>query len=220
MLVGAAVAVPAAGGASAMSGAASPCHARRRAKTGDGSGPDGSEAGHLFAVDFGVLREIRPGALGVRFFFGAAVSVVAGLVGVVAGQRAGGVMLAAPPLAATPTIIEKDEGRGPAATEVQGAVPGAVALTGFAVVAAASTAKLPLAAALLCALAAWVLVAIGGYLAQAAILPVWRQDVGDQAFQRRRRPGRRPPPHTCRLDRLRAELLAAELIAPGLIGPS
>lgn len=71
-------------------------------------------------------------------------------------------------------------------TEVQGAVPGAVALTGFAVVAAASTAKLPLAAALLCALAAWVLVAIGGYLAEAAILPAWRQDVGDLAFQRRR----------------------------------
>ncbi len=189
MLVGAAVAVPVAGGASAMSGAGLPAghRARRRAKTGDASGPDGSEAGHLFAVDFGVLREIRPGALGVRFFFGGAVSVVAGLVGVAAGQRAGGVMLAAPAvLPATLTIIEKEEGRGPAVPRCRVRCPVPSRLPGFAVVAAASTAKLPLAAALLCALAAWVLVAIGGYLAQAVILPAWRQDVGDLAFQRRR----------------------------------
>ncbi len=51
-------------------------------------------------------------------------------------------------------------GRGPAVTEVQGSVPGAVALIGFAV-----------AAALFGALAAWVVVAIGGYLAQATSCP-------------------------------------------------
>jgi hypothetical protein len=98
------------------------------------------------------LREIRPGALALRFAFAAARSVVARPVGVLAGQRVGGVMLAAPAvLPVTLTIVERQEGCGPAVTEVQGSVPGAVALIGFAV-----------AAALLGALAAWVVVAIGG----------------------------------------------------------
>jgi|GEM_PF-3684299 len=111
---------------------------------------------------------------------------MAGLVGVLAGPRVGGVMLAAPAvLPATLTIIEKQEGRGPAVTEVKGAVPGAIAMIGFALVAAVSLAKLPLAAALLGALASWVLVGIGGYLVQAAVWPSWRQDVRDLTWQRR-----------------------------------
>ncbi|HEY4463250.1 MAG TPA: DUF3147 family protein, partial [Streptosporangiaceae bacterium] len=110
----------------------------------------------LFAVDIDAVREIRPGALAARFAFGFAVSVVAGLIGVAAGQRAGGVMLAAPAvLPATLTIIERREGRGPAVTEAQGSVPGAVALIGFALVAAATTARIPLAGALFAALATW-----------------------------------------------------------------
>jgi hypothetical protein len=137
-------------------------------------------------VDFGSLREISPAAIALRFAFGAAISVLAGLVGVVGGQRAGGIMLAAPAvLPATLTIIEKQEGRGAAVTEAEGSVLGAVALVGFAAVAAASTAKLPLAAALPCAFTAWVAVGIGGYLAQAAVLPSWRRNVRDLAWQRR-----------------------------------
>jgi hypothetical protein len=63
-------------------------------------------------------------------------------------------MLAAPAVRpATLTIIETQEGHGPAVTEVQGSVLGAIALIGFAAAAAASTAKLPLAAALLGAFA-------------------------------------------------------------------
>ena len=188
ILVGGAAAIPVAGGASAIAGASGASgfgpsvggRPRSRQKTADTS------RGRLFAVDFSAWREIRPGALAMRFAFGAAVSVVAGLVGVLAGQRVGGVMLAAPAvLPATLTIIEKQEGRGPAVTEVRGAVPGAVALIGFALVTAASTAKLPLAVALLGALATWVVVAIGGYLVQAAVLPSWRKDVSDLAGQRR-----------------------------------
>lgn len=182
ILVGAAAGVPVAGGAAAVSeaGLSAARPARRRQETG---GPGG---GRLFAVDLGSLREIRLRALALRFAFGAAVSVVAGLVGIAVGQRAGGVMLAAPAvLPATLTIIERHEGRGPAVTEVQGAVLGAVALIGFAVVAAASMARLPLAAVLLGALAAWAAAAIGGYLAQAAVLPSWHRDVRAQAWQRR-----------------------------------
>lgn len=180
MAVGAAVAVPIAGGAAAASGTSRP--AGRQHKTGTTAEKKG---GRLFAIDFGALREVRPGAFALRFAFGAGVSVVAGLIGVAAGQRAGGVFLAAPAvLPATLTIIEKHEGRGPAVTEVQGSVIGAVALIGFALVAAASTGRIPLAAALLAALATWVAVAIGGYLAQAARLPSWQRDVRELASQR------------------------------------
>jgi hypothetical protein len=97
--------------------------------------------------------------------------VVAGLIGVLVGPRAGGVMLASPAvLPATLTIIERQEGRGPAVAEVMGAVPGAVALTGFA---------------LLLPLVTWVVAAIGGYLALAKLLPAWSGEVRRLAFQRR-----------------------------------
>jgi hypothetical protein len=185
ILTGGATAVPVAGGAVAGSGTGVPAgrwlqrrHRRRPA------GEDQDD--RLFAVDVGALRDIRPAALGLRFAFGAGISVVAGLIGIAAGQRAGGVMLAAPVvLSATLTIIERDEGRGAAVTEVQGAVPGALALIGFALVAAASIGTLPLAAALIAALATWVAAAIGGYLAQSAFLPAWNTQVRDLARQRR-----------------------------------
>lgn len=157
-------------------------------RDGGGRGPDGGGhgGGRLFAVDFGALREIRPRALAIRFAFGFAVSMVAGLIGVAAGQRAGGVMLAAPAvLPATLTIIERQEGRGPAVTEVQGAVPGAVALVGFALVAATTTARLPLGAALAAALATWAAVAIAGYFLLAAAMSSWKRDVRELALQRR-----------------------------------
>lgn len=156
---------------------------RHRRDPGRTAGRNGRR---LFAVDLQSVREIRPGALAVRFAFGAAVSVVAGLVGVFAGQRAGGVMLAAPAvLPAALTMIEKQEGRGPAVTEVQGSVPGAVALIGFSVVAAASTARLPLAGALLGALGTWIIAATGCYFLQSAVLASWQRDVRGLAIQRR-----------------------------------
>ncbi len=204
ILVSGGTAVPVAAGATTTAGAGLPVghRARRRRKNGQpdgggngsgghdsgGRGPDGGGHGgdRLFAVDFGALREIRPSALAVRFAFGFAVSVVAGLIGVAAGQRAGGVMLAAPAvLPATLTIIERQEGHGPAVTEVQGSVPGAVALIGFALVAATATARLPLGAALAAALATWAAVAIAGYFLLAAAVSSWKRDVLELALQRR-----------------------------------
>jgi hypothetical protein len=200
-LVSGATAVPVVG-TTATAGAGLPVghRARRRRKNGqpDGDGTGGGQGGHgdsqgghqggerLFAVDFGALREIRPRELAVRFAFGFAVSVVAGLIGVAAGQRAGGVMLAAPAvLPATLTIVERQEGRGPAVTEVQGSVPGAVALIGFAVVAATTTARIPLAGALFAALATWVAAAIAGYFVLALAVSSWKRDVRELAGQRR-----------------------------------
>jgi hypothetical protein len=190
--VGAAVGFPLAGGAGGASGAGRRAGGpvQREQKTGEGAGPAGGSGDQrddrLFAVDFGALREIPLKALAMRFVFGAAISVAAGWIGVLVGPRAGGVMLASPAvLPATLTIIEQREGRGPAVTEVQGAVPGAIALTGFALIAAASLTKLPLAAALLLPLAVWAAVGVGGYLALARLLPAWARDVRFLAFQRR-----------------------------------
>ena len=72
-----------------------------------------------------------------------------------------------------------------AVTQVQGAVVGAIALIGFAGVAAANIPALPLAVAQLAALAAWVACAIGGYLAQAALLSTAHEAVRELARQRR-----------------------------------
>ena len=192
ILAAAAVAVPAAVAASAASGAGLPPgrpagrrtgrRTYRRADRGPKAGPADMP---LFGVDVKALREIRPRALALRFAFGAGVSVVAGLVGVVAGQRAGGVMLAPPAaLSATLTIIEREEGRRPAVTEVQGAVIGALALVGFAVVAAVSLARMSVPASLLAALAAWVVIGFGGYLIQSAAMPAWQHEVRALARQR------------------------------------
>ena len=183
LVVGAAIAVPVVGAAGAGSGMGLPSGGRAGQQE-PGNGP-GADRGRLFAIHFGALRQIRPRALVLRFIFGANISIVAGLVALAAGKRAGGVMLGAPAvLPATLTIIEKREGRGSAVTEMQGAVPGTVALVGFAVIAAAGMKELPLAAALLAALGAWVVVGIGGYLAQAALMPTWRRNVRDLAWQR------------------------------------
>lgn len=182
LVVGAAIAVPVVGTAGAGSGMGLPSGGRaRQQKPGNGA----DDRGRLFAIHFGALRQIRPRALVLRFIFGANISIVAGLVALAAGRRAGGVMLGAPAvLPATLTIIEKREGRGSAVTEMQGAVPGTVALVGFAVTAAAGMKELPLAVSLLAALGAWVVVAIGGYLAQAALMPTWRRDVRDLTWER------------------------------------
>lgn len=181
---GAAAGPPAAGPPASEPGHGPPRTARDTG--GAGARGTGQHGGRLFGIDLGAVREVHPRGLAVRFAFGAGVSVVAGLVTLAAGKRGGGVMLAAPAvLPATLTIIEKLEGRHAAVTEVKGSVPGAIALIGFAVVAAAGTARLPLAAALLAALATWVVVAVGGYLALALVVPSWHRDVLDLAGRRR-----------------------------------
>jgi hypothetical protein len=182
IVVGVTVGFALAGGAAAASGPAAGGRSGGQRQTP----ADARGGGRLFTIDVGALREIRPAALAIRFAFGAAVSIAAGLVGVLAGKTAGGVMLAAPAVVpATLTIIEKREGRDAAVTETQGAVPGAVALIGFALVAAVSMTAIPLAAALLASLATWIVVAVGAYVAQSFFSPAWRQDVRQLAFQRR-----------------------------------
>ena len=116
----------------------------------------GSEAGRL--------RSIRPGDVAVRFGFGAAISVVAGIIGYVAGERAGGVMLAFPAiLPAALTLIESREGTSTAISDVRGAVVGALGMLGFAVVVVVLPGRIPVLLALVVATATWLTLSVALY---------------------------------------------------------
>lgn len=89
----------------------------------------------LFGFDAGALKKMSKRNMGVRFAFGALLSVVAGVVGVVWGPLAGGLLLAFPAiLPATLTLIEEQDGERPASEDDDGAALGALALGAFAFV--------------------------------------------------------------------------------------
>ena len=117
----------------------------------------------------GSLRNLRSVSLredGVRFAFGALVSLVAATVGDAAGPMAGGLFLAFPAiLPASLTLIESHEGTPEAVAEVRGAVLGAAGMVAFACTAAALLTRSPGALALVAALAAWVVVSGVLYMA-------------------------------------------------------
>ncbi|WP_214414399.1 DUF3147 family protein [Sphaerisporangium fuscum] len=116
------------------------------------------------------LREVHPGGMALRFAFGAAVSVVAGIVGALWGPVAGGVFLAFPAtLAATLTLIEEEEHRrAPVEQDARGAALGAVGMIAFAAGVWLLATRVPAALALAIATAAWAIVAAGLYLAHRA----------------------------------------------------
>jgi hypothetical protein len=140
--------------------------------------PNGSGAKHrndadnpLAAVDLGQLHETRWQDLGIRFAFGAVVSVVAGLIGLGFGARVGGMLLAFPAiLPATLTLIEKEEGEQHSFHDLQGSVAGACGLVGFGVVAVNTIGRLNVLLALALAFLAWCAVAGTLYLVWATWL--------------------------------------------------
>ncbi|MGH7765174.1 MAG: DUF3147 family protein [Candidatus Dormibacteraceae bacterium] len=68
-----------------------------------------------------------------RFCFGAAISLVAGLIGMRFGPHVGGIFLGFPAiLPASLTLIQKKSGRTEAAIDSEGAVLGSLALLAFA----------------------------------------------------------------------------------------
>lgn len=114
-------------------------------------------------LDLGKVRQISLGEYGIRFAFGFAVSVVAGIITKVAGARVGGLFLAFPAiLPATLTLMEKKDGIAEAASDIRGAAIGATAMIAFAGVAALLIETHP-APALVLALVAWIVVSIGLY---------------------------------------------------------
>jgi hypothetical protein len=111
------------------------------------------------------VKQVKPRMLAIRFLAGAATSVVAGLVTLAFGARTGGVFLAFPAiLAASLTLIEKQDDSAEAREDARGAVLGGVAMAAFAAVGAIAFGHLSGGLVLLLATAAWGVVAIAGYL--------------------------------------------------------
>jgi Protein of unknown function (DUF3147) len=133
-------------------------------------------------IDPAKCREVRAGELAIRFGFGFVVSVLAGVVTLVAGNHVGGLFLAFPAiLPASLTLIGAKEGDDQAELDAAGAVIGAVGMIGFALTAfflfGAENAVAAEAAALLC----WVAVSTGFYLLLRRLLGRHRRVTGTPA---------------------------------------
>lgn len=116
------------------------------------------------SLDGGKIIGVRPPQLLYRFAAGALTSVAAGAVTLLFGPRVGGVFLAFPAiLAASLTLIEKEEDSASAREDARGAIVGGAALAIFALVAALLIGHLPGAIALVVAAVAWLLAALLGY---------------------------------------------------------
>jgi hypothetical protein len=123
-------------------------------------------------VELGHLRKVKPRDYLVRFIFGAAVSIAAGIIGKAISPRFGGLFLAFPAiLPASLTLLEEKEGTRRADRNAIGAVLGGLALIVFAGVGEAGFGRLPAAVMLLLALAAWIAVSFGLYAVLAVLRP-------------------------------------------------
>jgi hypothetical protein len=118
------------------------------------------------------LAQLSAGELGIRFAFGAGISVVASIVGLAFSPVVGGMFLAFPAiLPATLTLLEREEGTEDAVHNVRGAVLGAIGLVAFALIAAALFTHTSALLALVSATAGWVGVSLALYLSVAS----WRR---------------------------------------------
>lgn len=119
----------------------------------------------LFGADLHEIRQTKRNDMLLRFAFGAAISIVAGVGALVLGSTVGGLLLAFPAiLPATLTLLEKDQGLDAAVYDVGGAVFGGAGLVAFALTASFSFGRLPVVAVLLVSLAAWTVVALALYV--------------------------------------------------------
>jgi uncharacterized membrane protein (GlpM family) len=119
----------------------------------------------LFGADMSELRKVKFASLAMRFGFGAAISVIAGLAGITLGTVVGGMLLAFPAiLPAALTLIEKEDGNADAVHDVGGAILGGFGLIAFAIAGALLFAKIPIAAVVLCCLAAWTVTSLVLYV--------------------------------------------------------
>jgi hypothetical protein len=116
------------------------------------------------------LKEVKPDELLIRFAFGAAISIVSGVVSLVWNAKAGGMFLAFPAiLPATLTLIEKKESKREAEEDDEGALLGSVAMFSFAATSVWALAALAAGVALAVATGAWIAAAIGLYVAVALL---------------------------------------------------
>jgi hypothetical protein len=125
----------------------------------------------LLAAEPGKLKQIRGRDVAIRFAFGAAISVIAGLVSIVFNPVAGGLFLAFPAiLPASVTLIEQKESTGEAAHDIEGATIGALGLAVFAVVTGSVLRHTTAVLALIAAGAAWLASSVVLYLVIESLL--------------------------------------------------
>ena len=123
-------------------------------------------------VETAKFRQIKGAELAVRFAFGAAVSVGAGVLGKAIGARFGGTFLAFPAiLPASLTLIQNKEGTRTADRNAVGAVLGGLALSVFAGIGEAAFGHLSPALVLLLAAGGWAATAFALYALLALFIP-------------------------------------------------
>jgi len=127
------------------------------------------------------LHDKSPKDFLVRFVFGAAISLMAALIGLRFPELSG-VFLAFPAiLPASLTLVERDGGRHEAEVNARGAIIGAFGLLAFAVVVALAIKPLGAPAALALAGLSWVVVAVGLYMLVMALRSIGRRKAGRAA---------------------------------------
>jgi hypothetical protein len=147
-----------------------------------GSQDAGSAGGDepLAGAEPGKVKQIRGRDIAIRFAFGAAISIVAGLVSIVFNPVVGGLFLAFPAiLPASVTLIEQKESTGEAAHDIEGATIGALGLAVFAVVTGAVLRRTTAVAALIAATAAWLATSVVLYLVIESLLRRRRRQSAD-----------------------------------------
>ena len=113
----------------------------------------------------GKLRDGRPRDWVVRFGFGAATSLVAAVIGIVAGPLVGGAFLAFPAiLLASLTLVAKEDGAARARDDARGATFGALGLIAFGVLGSIGFGSLAPPVVFVMCTAGWAVVAIGAFL--------------------------------------------------------
>ena len=128
-------------------------------------------------VETAKFRQIKGAELAVRFAFGAAVSVGAGVLGKAIGARFGGTFLAFPAiLPASLTLIQNKEGTRTADRNAVGAVLGGLALSVFAGIGEAAFGHLSAPLVLLLAAVGWAATAFALY----ALLTLFIPDACDE----------------------------------------
>lgn len=121
-------------------------------------------------IDAGAIASHRPKDYAMRFAFGAAISLVAGLIGMKFGPAVGGVFLGFPAiLPASLTLIQRNEGKEQAAIDSLGAVLGALAMVAFAALVAGLVMSCGPVPALGAGLAVWLVIAVALYAVVRAV---------------------------------------------------
>lgn len=131
----------------------------------------------LPTLNLGEVRQLRPKEYLLRFALGAAISIVAGIIGKAVSARFGGAFLAFPSiLPASLTLLEQKEGTRRADRNAIGAVLGSLGLVVFAMICEAAFGQLNPVIVLLLALAGWIVTSLALY----ALLVFLRPDSCDK----------------------------------------